>query len=34
VAVAALEGLERGLGTVAADRLDVDGFGFQQIGLQ
>jgi hypothetical protein len=33
VAVAALERLERDLGAVAAERLDVDGFGFQQIGL-
>jgi hypothetical protein len=33
VAVAAFERLERGFGTVAADRLDIDGFGFQQIGL-
>jgi hypothetical protein len=33
VAVAALERLERDLGTVAAQRLDLDGFGFQQIGL-
>jgi hypothetical protein len=33
MAVTALERLERGLGAVAADRLDIDGFGFQQIGL-
>jgi hypothetical protein len=33
VAVAALEGLERDLGALTAERLDVDGFGFQQIGL-
>jgi hypothetical protein len=32
VAVATLERLQRDLGAVAAKRLDVDGFGFQQIG--
>ena len=33
VAVATLEGLERHFGTVVAQGLHVDGFGFQQIGL-
>ena len=33
VAVAALERLERDLGAVAAERLDVDGFGFEKICL-
>ncbi len=33
VAVAALERLERDFGAVAAERLHIDGFGFQQIGL-
>jgi hypothetical protein len=33
VAVAALERLHRDLGAVAAERLDVDGLGLQQIGL-
>jgi hypothetical protein len=33
VAVAALEGLERGLGAMAAERLDLDGLGLQKIGL-
>jgi hypothetical protein len=33
VAVAPLEGLEDGLGTVAAERLDVDGLGLEQIRL-
>ena len=33
VAIAALEGLQRHFGAVRAQLLDVDGFGFQQIGL-
>ena len=33
VAIATLEGLESHLGAVAAQGFDIDGFGFQQIGL-
>jgi len=33
VTIAALERLQRDFGTVVADLLDVDGFGFQQLGL-
>jgi hypothetical protein len=33
VAVATLERLQRHFGTVGAKLLDIDGFGFQQIGL-
>jgi hypothetical protein len=33
MAVAALEGLEDGLGTMAAERLDLDGLGLEECGL-
>jgi len=33
VTITTLEGFERDFGTVVADVLDVDGFGFQQLGL-